>query len=558
MIKILIFVFALFAVNVGAEQIDINRDINEAGAQASSTTSNPSDQTSRFTHVEGVDLKSRLAAAIKQARSRSKQTRFWTAYTFDVRPGVGIDVLIIGSSGGSRVDIGGVVRTSDWRFETRNVGVFLLHEADGGAVVRAEIYNLERPRDYSGYPVYWLGRATNDESLSFLKSVIDTTRLTEVAERAADAIGLHDDQRVEAMLKELIRSSKVERVRTTAVSSLGHFPGQTPFLSGIIRNEGESVELRKEAADALGDSPDAGSLSALEGLYSNVTNREVKREILDSIADSRDESAAARFLIKVSESEPDRELRREAIDGLGESQDPASLKALEKIINDTNADSDLQREAVDAIGEKEQGVSVPLLMKIAKTHASAEVRREAIAHLGEIPGQLSFLVEVARDESENPDLRREAIDAIGESGDAEGVKTLQSLYSTITNREVRREILDAISESQDREAALSFLVKVARSDADHEARREALSGLGEMNDDRAVEALAELYSSERSEEVKEEILDALAESNTKRGLRKLIEVAKSDPSPKMRRKAIEALGESDDPEAAEFLEKIIR
>jgi HEAT repeat protein len=41
-------------------------------------------------------------------------------------------------------------------------------------------------------------------------------------------------------------------------------------------------------------------------------------------------------------------------------------------------------------------------------------------------------------------------------------------------------------------------------------------------------------------------------------LRKLIEVAKSDPSPKMRRKAIEALGESDDPEAAEFLEKIIR
>lgn len=555
MIKTLIFVLALFAVNVGAEHSAINRDINETKDQASST--GVSDQTTRFTPVEGADLKSRLAAAIKQARSRSKQTRFWTAYTFDIRPGIGIDVLIIGS-GGSRVDIGGVVRTSDGQYETRNVGVFLLHEADGSAITRAEIYNLERPRDYSGYPVYWMGRAANDESLSFLKSLIDTTRSSDVAERATDAIGLHDDPRVEAMLKELIQSSRVEKVRATAVSSLGHFPGQSPFLAGLIRNERESLDLRKEAADALGESPDATALSTLERLYSEVGNREVKREILDSISDNRDEAAAARFLIKVSETEPDRELRREAIDGLGESQDPASLKALEKIINDRNNDSEMQREAVDAISEREKDVAVPLLSKIAKTHASAEVRREAIDQLGEIPGQLSFLVDVARNESENLDLRREAIDAIGESEDADSIKTLQSLYSAITNQEVRREILDAISESPDREAALNFLLKVARSDADNEIRREALSGLGEMNDDRAIEALSDLYASEQNEEMKEEILDSLAESNSKRGLRKLIEVAKSDPSPKMRRKAIEALGESNDPEAAEFLEKIIR
>ncbi|HET8678180.1 MAG TPA: HEAT repeat domain-containing protein, partial [Blastocatellia bacterium] len=146
----------------------------------------------------------------------------------------------------------------------------------------------------------------------------------------------------------------------------------------------------------------------------------------------------------------------------------------------------------------------------------------------------------------------------GESPDADGINTLQSLYSAITNREVKREILDAISESHDREAALNFLVKVARGDSDPEVRQEALSELGEMNDDRAIEALSELYAGERSEEVKEQILEALAESNTKRALRKLIEVAKGDPSPRMRRKAIEALGESDDPEAAEFLEKIIR
>jgi HEAT repeat protein len=552
MIKFLTVVFALLVASVGTGHTVSNR-----GSDIEGSKSAISDQTTRFTPVEGADLKSRLDAAIKQARSRSKQSRFWTAYSFDVRPGVGVDILIIGS-GGSRIDINGVAHSPSNKYETRNVGVFLLHETDGSQVTRAEVYNLERPRDYSGYPVYWLGRATSDESLSLLKNLIDTTRSSDVADSATDAIGLHEDQRVEGILKELIKSSSVEKVRITAISWLGNFPGQGEYLAAIVRNDRESVEVRKEAAGALGDSQDAAALTSLQTLYADVNNREVKREILDSIAESKDEAAAVRFLIKVTETEPDRELRKEAIDGLGESKDPASLKALEKLINDPNTDADLQQEAVDAISEKEPDVAVPLLVKFAKTHKSIRVRREAMDHLGEIPGQLSFMADVARDESENLDLRKEAIEAIGESQDSEAIKMLETLYSDIANREVRREILDAVSEGHDKEAAFSFLMKVARSDEDQEMRQEALSGLSQMNDDRAIEALSDLYGSERNEEMKEEIIEALAESNMKRALRKLIEVAKSDPSPKMRRKAIEALGESDDPEAAEFLEKIMR
>jgi HEAT repeat protein len=551
MIKFLAVVFTLFVASVGAGHTILYLETDKED----SNTRAISDQTTRFTPVEGADLRSRLDAAIKQARSRSKQSRFWTAYSFDVRAGVGVDILIVGS-GGSRIDINGVAHSS--KYETRNVGVFLLRETDGSQVSRAEVYNLERPRDYDGYPVYWLGRATNEESLSLLKNLIATTRLSDVADHATDAIGLHDDQHVEGILKELIKGSSIEKVRITAVSWLGNFPGQVEYLATIVRNDRESVKMRKEAADALGDSNDAAALTSLQALYADVKNREVKREILDSIAESKDENAAVRFLIKVTENEPDRELRKEAIDGLGQSKDPASLQALERLINDPNTDADLQQEAIDAISEKEPDVAVPLLVKFAKTHTSIKVRREAMDHLGEIPGQLSFMADVARNESENLGLRKEAIEAIGESQDSEAIKMLQTLYTETANREVRREILDAVSEGHDREAALGFLMKVARSDEDQKMRQKALSGLGEMNDDRAIEALSELYGSERNEEMKEEIIEALGESNTKHALRKLIEVAKSDPSPKMRRKAIEALSESDDPEAAEFLEKIIR
>src|SRR5262249_9635993 len=104
----------------------------------------------------------------------------------------------------------------------------------------------------------------------------------------------------------------------TAVSWLGHFPGESTFLAALVRDERESVEVRKEAADAIGDSPDGDALALLQNLYRSVANREVKREILDAISDDRPEERAVNFLIEVAEREPDRELRKEAIEGLGE------------------------------------------------------------------------------------------------------------------------------------------------------------------------------------------------------------------------------------------------
>src|SRR5688572_8099439 len=42
-----------------------------------------------FTAVEGADLAARLEAASQRARSKSSS--YWSAYSFDVRPGVAID-----------------------------------------------------------------------------------------------------------------------------------------------------------------------------------------------------------------------------------------------------------------------------------------------------------------------------------------------------------------------------------------------------------------------------------------------------------------------------------
>src|SRR5262245_61542973 len=100
-------------------------------------------QNQSFINIDGPDLKSKLEAAIRQGSSQQK--RFWAAYSFDVRPGIAFDAVIIGSGGSRTVINGSMVGPG---FETRNVGIFLLHEKDGRSIVRAEIYNLERAREY--------------------------------------------------------------------------------------------------------------------------------------------------------------------------------------------------------------------------------------------------------------------------------------------------------------------------------------------------------------------------------------------------------------------------
>jgi HEAT repeat protein len=111
---------------------------------------------------------------------------------------------------------------------------------------------------------------------------------------------------------------------------------------------------------------------------------------------------------------------------------------------------------------------------------------------------------------------------------------------------------EAIADSPDRMSAIRFLLGVARGDGHREVREEALDALGDMDDERAVDALAQSYDSARDEEARNEIIDALGEAESTQALQKLMVIAQRDPSVRLRRRAIALLGESNDPAALKF------
>src|SRR6185369_2194731 len=247
-------------------------------------------QTKSFIPVDGASLKARLESAIVAGKAaNTPQGRFWVGYQFEVRPGVAIDFEIVDSSGSFYISNDGTSMMGDPRYETRELGLFLLFDTQRDSFIRAEVYNLRRQHEFSNYPVYWAGRISNEESLNYLKSIVDSPapEINRLAERATFAIALHDDARVDAMLIEMIRRPVADPMRSRAIYWLGNTPEtqtKNTLFTEIVRNNQDSSDVRQQAMSALAMSRSAQTLPLLQNLFETMTTRELKRGALRGIA----------------------------------------------------------------------------------------------------------------------------------------------------------------------------------------------------------------------------------------------------------------------------------
>jgi len=344
-------------------------------------------QNKNFIPVEGATLKAKIDGAIVAGKANAVQGRFWVAYQFEVRPGVAVDFEVVDSAGGIYISSDGTSLMLDPRNETRELGLFFMYDAARESFIRADIYNLRRTHEYSNYPVYWAGRISNEESVDFLKSIVDSPALPlkQLAERAMFAIALHDDARVDALLTEMIRRPLDEPLRSRAIHWLGNTPetaSKDSLFTEIVRNNQESTQARQAAMSALAMSRSAGVLPVLENLFETMTTHELKRRALTGLSRNDNSDAAASYLIRVAESDKDMELRKTAIASLGRIAGQKSLGALTGTV-DGDADIELQKQAVVAIGRRPKDEAIPILIRTARNHPKMPIRKLAIQMLGQ-------------------------------------------------------------------------------------------------------------------------------------------------------------------------------
>jgi HEAT repeat protein len=479
-----------------------------------------------FTPVEGADLMAKLEAA--HARARTRQTPYWSAYTFDVRPGVAVDPAVrefhgtINTIGDSSVFVG--TTAGGMTVETRNLGIFLLRDPASNGITRMEVYNLERKREYSGYPVYWLGRANNEESLNYLRAIAAATPLDMLSERAVLGIALHDDARVGGMLKNFISTSPNQRIRSSSVYWLGQVGGEQTFLASLVRNDTEDKKLRRSAAHAIGQSRERGAIATLQSLYETVKEVDVRRSVISAAGNSIDEQPAFTFLLNVGKNDPDWESRRAAVRQLGR----------------------FQRD--DAAEE---------LMKIYTNDSNLEVKRAALRSLAETknPRAQTRLVEIARTDT-NPELRKTAVRVLSERGEA-AVDDLLKLFESEQVTEVKRAVLQSLSEIKSARVE-DKLFEVARSNDATDVRRQAIRLLGERVSKKSFEFLSQTaQSTDGNAEVQVQAVRAISERRSEESVPILIKIARTHPNQVVRKQAIRSLGESGDPRAVEFFREVL-
>lgn len=456
----------LFLAIIGIACAGGNRagSVSVAAATDDLQTQSPTTTVQSFTAVQGADLMARLEAA--QSQARSKQTPYWSAYSFDVRPGVGVDPAIrdfngnMQTMGDTTVFIG--TNGAGVTVETRNLAIFLLRDPSSNQITRMEVFNLERKREYSGYPVYWLGRANNEESLNYLRAIAAATPLDMLSERAVLAIALHDDARVGGMLKNFITSSPNPRIRSTSVFWLGQIGGEQAFLASLVRNDAEDKKIRRSAAYAIGQSHDRGMVATLKDLYDNVKDIDVRRSVISAIGNSVDEQPAFALLLNIAKTDADLEARRTAIRQLGHfAREDAADELMKIYTNDPNVE--VKRTALRALAETKSPRAEDKLFEVAKGSDVMEVRREAIRLLGERVSKRSF----------------EFLSQTAQSADG--------------NAEVQVQAVRAISERKGEES-VPLLIKIARTHPNQLVRKQAIRSLGESGDPRAVDFFREVLS----------------------------------------------------------------
>ena len=344
-------------------------------------------QTKSFLPVEGATLKAKLDNAVNAGRSNTPNGRFWVAYQFEARPGVAVDFEVVDSAGGVYISNDSSSILSDSRFEARELGLFQLYDVQRELFTRAEVYNLRRNHEYSSYPVYWAGKVTNEESLTYLKSIVDSssTEINRRADRAIFAIALHDDVRVDSILTEMIRRPVAEPLRSRVIYWLGNTPetaAKNALFSELVRDSNEGSDARRAAMSALSMSRSAAALQILENMFETQPMQDLKQRALNGIGRNDNTDAAATYLIKVVESEQDIELRKSAISNLGRLAGQKSLGALTSTI-EGDAQVEIQKQAVIAIGRRPKDEAIPILIRTARNHPRMEVRKQAIRVLGQ-------------------------------------------------------------------------------------------------------------------------------------------------------------------------------
>jgi HEAT repeat protein len=324
--------------------------------------------------------------------------------------------------------------------------------------------------------------------------------------------------------EQVYRTAADPRVAELAIDAASLHAG--PDVAPFLRN--------------VADTPDSG--------------RGAREQAIEGLAFHPDD-ANLEFLVRLAGTDPDRVMRAEAVETLGELPHPAASNALRDFIR--VGDPQVRAEALESLAERSQdNALVATLLDVAMSDPDPDLRKDAIELLGELPSAQSVpalerLISVSSDQ----EVLREVAEQLGEVGSADALAALDALIAGSPYQDVVLEALEAIADGFPRDVAGPRLEEISRRHASGVVRREALEELMDVGVD--GDALLRMALQDGDADLRRDAAEHMADLPAAEAVPMLRRVAFESDDVDARRQAAESLGDVGTMEALAVLDEII-
>jgi hypothetical protein len=249
----------------------------------------------------------------------------------------------------------------------KELGFFLKYKPGKPAVLAdVRMSNLELRLDFEAAPLYWLGKAAEDQSMELVAALYGRASGEKIREDLIAAAGCHG----------------------TAKLAL-------PFLAKVLGGA-DPDELRKDAAFWISQLDDPEGLRLLAKTARADKSEEVREGAVFGISQI-ELPAAVDEMISLARGAERSDVRKQAVFWLSQMASEKSGKVLEEVAREDGA-LEVQEHAIFALAELPDKQGLDPLIKLAKTHPDARLRKKAIFWLGEIddPRALEAIIAIVK------------------------------------------------------------------------------------------------------------------------------------------------------------------
>ncbi len=198
---------------------------------------------------------------------------------------------------------------------------------------------------------------------------------------ALDALLMMESEKAIPVLKKILDKKDFE-MRKKAVFILSQKDPKVaiPILKKIALTDSDP-EIKENAIFWLGQTDSDECVDILIDIYDKSNGSNTKKKVLFSLS-QMDKPKAFNKLKEVAANKKDESLCGEALFWLGESGSKDVLKIYSDVL-EGNAGLAIQKKALSGLTRYDHAEAIPLLIKVAKTHKSKELKKEAIFWLGQ-------------------------------------------------------------------------------------------------------------------------------------------------------------------------------